>query len=674
MRPLFKRLDRQRGLALLIILIIVVLGTMTVLVSSLNSTNIQIAKQKQTMLALAQAKAALLGFAASYAETHPGQPVGYLPCPDQTGDGSVDVATTGASPCSTAGKTILGRFPWRTLGLPPLRDGDGECLWYAVSGNYKDNPKVTLTSDTNGLLIVRDASGNIVAGSSPENRAIAIIFAPGKPVGNQIRGGNNGSATECGRVSAPADDINQASNYLESLAGINNADGGGTLEGYGTTNRIFHNDTPLGLSTFVMGSLTKTSSNTGSTLFNDTLMLITPQDYQSIYTRMNLWVAKKATDCIANYEQNNETTYLTNPDYIDTIEDYKAHFNDEVQRYADLKEMQLLAKFNKAGKVLTSSDITTERDKAIQNVIELEKKYPWAARVDDIDDAVYIDEPGERFGRIPTTLTNVGSDMKSVWSDTAGDCFDESDRTFNNNKWSWWDEWKKMVFYTINWKNVPERDTFFWIKLESTKCGNCSSSTCKVNVDNTSECWMSWVADVAAPIGELTNADTSLMEQKDLEIAWSNVMETKRETFAKIVEDDGVWEWDTVCTSSYHGDDYLCRTCTPSQSHASACGPTPSELNLTTIKKDGSTSGSIADFIVLVTGRSLSLNSYQQIRDSTMNSDWFWVKNYLEDDNIPGTGEVDTIPSGDEIFVIKPITSSFNDVACMNGSWNCLIP
>jgi hypothetical protein len=46
----------------------------------------------------------------------------------------------------------------------------------------------------------------------------------------------------------------------------------------------------------------------------------------------------------------------------------------------------------------------------------------------------------------------------------------------------------------------------------------------------------------------------------------------------------------------------------------------------------------------------------------------------LEDDNIPGTGEVDTIPSGDEIFVRKPIASSFNDVACMNGSWNCLIP
>jgi hypothetical protein len=31
----------------------------------------------------------------------------------------------------------LGRLPWKTLGLPDLRDGHGERLWYAVSTKYK---------------------------------------------------------------------------------------------------------------------------------------------------------------------------------------------------------------------------------------------------------------------------------------------------------------------------------------------------------------------------------------------------------------------------------------------------------------------------------------------------------------------------------------------------------
>ncbi len=35
---------------------------------------------------------------------------------------------------------MIGRLPWRTLGLEPLRDGNGECLWYAVSGSHQRHP------------------------------------------------------------------------------------------------------------------------------------------------------------------------------------------------------------------------------------------------------------------------------------------------------------------------------------------------------------------------------------------------------------------------------------------------------------------------------------------------------------------------------------------------------
>lgn len=49
----------------------------------------------------------------------------HLPCPN-TG------APEGVAAASCPG-TVRGRLPWRTLGLPPLRDAAGECLWYERS-------------------------------------------------------------------------------------------------------------------------------------------------------------------------------------------------------------------------------------------------------------------------------------------------------------------------------------------------------------------------------------------------------------------------------------------------------------------------------------------------------------------------------------------------------------
>lgn len=33
----------------------------------------------------------------------------------------------------------IGRLPWKTLGVPPLMDADGELLWYSVSSRFRDN-------------------------------------------------------------------------------------------------------------------------------------------------------------------------------------------------------------------------------------------------------------------------------------------------------------------------------------------------------------------------------------------------------------------------------------------------------------------------------------------------------------------------------------------------------
>src|SRR5262245_26235155 len=49
-----------------------------------------------------------------------------LPCPDAAGTEGVAAAA-----CAVG---VRGWVSWRTLGLPPLRDRSGTCLWYEYQG------------------------------------------------------------------------------------------------------------------------------------------------------------------------------------------------------------------------------------------------------------------------------------------------------------------------------------------------------------------------------------------------------------------------------------------------------------------------------------------------------------------------------------------------------------
>src|SRR5665647_2016844 len=113
---------KQHGAALLVMLVILVIGAAAVLITSLSTTALKNARQKTTSDALAQAKDALIGYAVSDTN-RPGE----LPCPDFDNDGMITLADYSGSNC----KSLIGRLPWKTLGLPDLRDGSGEHLWYA---------------------------------------------------------------------------------------------------------------------------------------------------------------------------------------------------------------------------------------------------------------------------------------------------------------------------------------------------------------------------------------------------------------------------------------------------------------------------------------------------------------------------------------------------------------
>jgi len=153
------------------------------------------ARERATERALAQAREALIAYAAERpidAQVGPG----YLPCPDADDDGWAE-STCGSLSGSLGQAERLGRLPWKTLGLPDLRDGWGERLWYAVSTRHKGLLNCAASRDCRdmsppaalGTITVRDASGAVVQDGTiadparaDAGGAAAVVIAPGPPL------------------------------------------------------------------------------------------------------------------------------------------------------------------------------------------------------------------------------------------------------------------------------------------------------------------------------------------------------------------------------------------------------------------------------------------------------------------------------------------------------------
>lgn len=174
----------QKGMALLMLLLIFTLLASIYVLRSLDSTGINNERAEKTQKALAEAKIALLSFASNRDFTPSGcgnncpRP-GDLPCPDTNNDGFAEVSCGNAAG-TTGQANRLGRLPWRSLGIPDLRDGFGERLWYAVSSRYKNNSRFwPLNSDTAATITLRDSAGIIVNDGSASTGLAAIVISPG---------------------------------------------------------------------------------------------------------------------------------------------------------------------------------------------------------------------------------------------------------------------------------------------------------------------------------------------------------------------------------------------------------------------------------------------------------------------------------------------------------------
>ncbi len=285
------RQGRQRGMAILIILALIGLGAAYLLVGTLARTNGQIERDKATSAALAQAKEALIGFAAGVPLPGSARP-GDLPCPDANNDGIAETSCGNASG-STGQALRLGLLPWKTLGLPDLRDGNGERLWYAVSNNFKSNTRTTcsapgqpgcLNSDSNGTITVRDSNGNVMFDGTAATGAVAVVFAAGPALVRQDGQGQNRACQPCSLLgvctATPAANTPRCNpvNYLDNVAAEDNAN--------------FRDGLADG---FIQGPV---RNATGTTILNDQLIAITPNDLMPAIEKR---VAGEVRKCLTEY-------------------------------------------------------------------------------------------------------------------------------------------------------------------------------------------------------------------------------------------------------------------------------------------------------------------------------------------------------------------------------------
>lgn len=172
MKNHYNKHNAQKGGALIIFILVLVLAGTAALFSLLDGSDVKVERDKITALALSEAKAALIGRAVSDVN-HPGS----LPCPDGNDDGIADPFGPG-NLCPSN----IGRLPWKSLGISTLIDGAGESLWYAVSQNYRDHISAEPINGTAlGALVVDGIADQM-----------AIVFAPGQPLNAQVaRPSNN---------------------------------------------------------------------------------------------------------------------------------------------------------------------------------------------------------------------------------------------------------------------------------------------------------------------------------------------------------------------------------------------------------------------------------------------------------------------------------------------------
>jgi len=214
---------RERGQALLLLLMVLAMGSTWYLVARLNAESGAAAafRKQRNAEVLSRAKQALIGYIGAQAIKAGENRPGAFPCPEAPADFNNTTGSDGSVsyPCALP---IVGRFPWRTIGLDKLVDATGEPLWYAIASGWAGantviNSECAGASAATGLAC--SSPGGRLTVDGVTNDVVALIIAPGPTATVSASAGCVGWAQvrstvappdwrnylECENASSPAD-------------------------------------------------------------------------------------------------------------------------------------------------------------------------------------------------------------------------------------------------------------------------------------------------------------------------------------------------------------------------------------------------------------------------------------------------------------------------------------
>jgi hypothetical protein len=306
-----RRRTRQGGMSLVLAaLVFFVAGALLLLNVGASPAR----RDEVTVRALGQAREALLAHAADR-PIGSGVGPGFLPCPDMDDDGWAE-SICGSLAGDRGQEQRLGRLPWKTLGLPDLRDGHGERLWYAVSTRYKgllncaasaacvDHSPATAL----GTITVRDSSGAVTHDGTlldaERGGAVAVVLSPGPPLVRDSPGGAREQDRRCaaGDCDANGRCVTEPPQRAASCDPANYLDKAPPGRS-GEDNAVFHDRSDaqrvLNSNGFIQGPI----EAGGTMAVNDRLLAIA---YADVVPRVMKRVALEVAHCLSFYASRPE--------------------------------------------------------------------------------------------------------------------------------------------------------------------------------------------------------------------------------------------------------------------------------------------------------------------------------------------------------------------------------
>jgi hypothetical protein len=297
------KIKKQSG-AILLLSTLFLSTIASIFLINMDDTNIHNNRIYTNNEVLQQGKQALLDYAAVYYELEDNKSgkMGFLPCPDYRA-GVHPAAGYSDGNCEGRDVNVIGRFPWKSMKTIPFKDDSGSCLWYALSGSFKNSSKnVTtgmLNEDSKGNFTVFNSKQQKIYGNNPQDRVVAILFAPSHPYNFQNRKA---------RDNKPCREDYDPASYLEKIASIKNYD---------------YNSNPHSIDNFAKTDLMEDKN------INDNIITITADEIfanlishpatQQRFTTLSLHLAK----CIAEYGKITPKKKLPYPVFADNLVDYR---------------------------------------------------------------------------------------------------------------------------------------------------------------------------------------------------------------------------------------------------------------------------------------------------------------------------------------------------------------